>query len=445
MLPNKYKGANGTYVEGRGRIYFRMGVTGKNTGTTPRYAKVKIQWYGGRYGTGDDELWYNTEYMYIRQGEADDYIMRPGTVDAISNGPSQGKARDYARKISPFNLTAPAYLNGGNEPYAKVDVKQGRFVKYPTQAGAFFQWGLPKDADQDYFRLAYHPTAYTVNHWIKDIQFFNSTSELFLPVWGTAPIPAEDIYDYGYKEIFETCPDGYHRPSDGYIDRIAYNGPYPNNIDQDGDHVIVKANTNKDVIKTVLTDYSVEIAFSELRQSLFKNPLSGDAGLNENIGGYDGSPEVGGIKVDRYQNFWQSRTDVDEAQEHITFLIGFYADGFFDRRPIKMGSADGSYPYCVSSGNAQAAYLGILVYNEANNASVFFPSAGRRQNKDSSLEFAGQTGYYHTASIAASSAEDPHAVWSMSLGKWPNPGLMYQLPTFGQSIRCVRDEVISRK
>lgn len=268
---------------------------------------------------------------------------------------------------------------------------------------------------------------------------------MFLPVWGTAPIPAEDIYDYGYKEIFETCPDGYHRPSDGYIDRIAYNGPYPNNIDQDGDHVIVKANTNKDVIKTVLTDYSVEIAFSELRQSLFKNPLSGDAGLNENIGGYDGSPEVGGIKVDRYQNFWQGRTDVDEAQEHITFLIGFYADGFFDRRPIKMGSADGSYPYCVSSGNAQAAYLGILVYNEANNASVFFPSAGRRQNKDSSLEFAGQTGYYHTASIAASSAEDPHAVWSMSLGKWPNPGLMYQLPTFGQSIRCVRDEVISRK
>ena len=71
-----------------------------------------------------------------------------------------------------------------------------------------------------------------------------------------------------------------------------------------------------------------------MRQSLFKNPLSGDAGLNENIGGYDGSPEVGGIKVDRYQNFWQSRTDVDEAQEHITFLIGFYADGFFDRRPI---------------------------------------------------------------------------------------------------------------
>ena len=31
---------------------------------------------------------------------------------------------------------------------------------------------------------------------------------------------------------------------------------------------------------------------------------------------------------------------------------------FFDRRPIKMGSADGSYPYCVSSGNAQASLFG---------------------------------------------------------------------------------------
>ena len=445
VIPNEYKGETGTYVEGRGRIYFRIGVTGKNTGTTPRYAKVKVRRYGGRWGTGDNDLWYTTEYIYIRQGEDDDYIMRPGTLDAISKGPLQGKARTYARKISPFNLTAPAYLNGGNEPYAQVDVKKGKFVKYPSQAGAFFQWGLPKGSDQNYFRLAYHPTAYIISYWLKDIQYLNTTSNLFLPVWGTAPIPLEDIYDYGYKEIFETCPEGYHRPSDGYIDKIAYNGPYPNNMDQDGDYVIVKANANKDVIKTEQKDYSAEIAFSELRQSLFKNPLSGDAGINENIGGYDGSAEVGGIKVDRYQNFWQNRNDVNEAQEHMTFSIGFYADGFFDRRPVKMGSSDGSYPYCVSSGNAQAAYFGILVYNQANNASVFFPSAGRRYNKDSSLEFAGQTGYYHTASIAASSAEDPHAVWSMSLGKWPNPGLMYQLPTFGQSVRCVRDEVVSTK
>ena len=438
VLPDAYKGEKGTYVEGRGRIYFRIGVKEKNSGTTPRYAKIKIERYGGRWGTGDNQVWYNTGYMYIRQGEEPDYIMRPGTADPISKGPLKDASRNYARKISPFNLTSPAYFSGSNALYTPVDHKQAKFVKYPTQAGAFFQWGLPKKADQSYFRLAYHPTALTMDYWIRDILFFDESHKLFLPVWGDAPVPPETVYDYGYSEVFESCPEGYHRPSDGSIDRISYNGPYPNNIDQDNDPVIV--NAYKEVIKTQIVDYSDEIAFSELRQSLFINPLSGDVGVNENIGGYDGSVEAGGIKVDRYQNFWIDRNDQVEAQEHIKFFIGFYADGFFDRRPIKMGPGEGNYPYGVSSENAQVAYFGILVFNESNNASVFFPSAGRRRNLNSTLEYAGQTGYYHTSSIAASSAEDPHAVWSMTLGKWPNPGLMYQLPTFGQSIRCVKDE-----
>lgn len=38
--------------------------------------------------------------------------------------------------------------------------------------------------------------------------------------------------------------------------------------------------TDKNVTKTNLVDYSSDIAFSELRQSLFINPLSGDAGMN---------------------------------------------------------------------------------------------------------------------------------------------------------------------
>lgn len=440
VLPNEYKGEGGTYIEGRGRVYFRIGVNSKYAGTSPRYAKIRVERYGARYGTGDNEVWYSKEYMYIRQGETPDYIMRPGAVDAIDKGPLQGKTRTYARKISPFNLTSSSYWSGSNELYTQVDHKQGKFVKYPTQAGAFFQWGLPKNTEQDYFRLAYHPTALTMSYWNRDLQFLYGPN-LFLAVWGEAPATPESLYDYGYSGIFETCPEGYHRPSDGYIDKISYNGPYPNNRNQNGDNVIV--DVNKNVIKTTLKDYSDEIAFSELRQSLYKNPLGGDAGATENIGGYDGSG-VDGIKVDRYQTFWKDRNSTSEAQQHMTFSIGFYADGYFDRRPIKMGSGDGSYPYCVSSGNAQAAYLGILVYNEVNKASVFFPSAGRRHNSGN-LEFAGQTGYYHSSSIAAASAENPHAVWSMTLGKWPNPGLMYQLPTFGQSIRCVKDETPSSR
>ena len=62
-----------------------------------------------------------------------------GTADPISKGPLQGKSRDYARKISPYNLTSPAYYNGSNALYTPVDHKQAKFVKYPSQAGAFFQ------------------------------------------------------------------------------------------------------------------------------------------------------------------------------------------------------------------------------------------------------------------------------------------------------------------
>lgn len=81
--------------------------------------------------------------------------------------------------------------------------------------------------------------------------------------------------------------------------------------------------TDKNVIKTNLVDYSSEIAFSELRQSLFINPLSGDAGLNSNIGGYDGSAEAGGIKVDRYQNFWKNRDDTDGSTRIYKILYRF--------------------------------------------------------------------------------------------------------------------------
>lgn len=437
VLPNDYKGESGTYVEGRGRIYFRIGLTEKYSGTAPRYAKVRVERYGGRYGSQDGEVWYYQEYIYVRQGEEADYIMRPGTTDPIDKGPLFGQARDYARKISPFNLTSPAYyLESSNAISTPVNVKQGKFVKYPTQAGAFFQWGLPRNATSSNFRLAYHPTLMTSSNndvagWITNLQFWPD-SGLF-PVWGTASSTPEAMYDYDFAGIFETCPEGYHRPSDGYIDRISYNGPYPN-YKKGNDYVTVDTKGKVTVVTQDLTHIN-DIAFSELRQSLYQNPKSGDAGVNDNVGAGLAEPVVGVI---REQNFWQDRSgQTNEAQEYITFSIGFYADGFFDRRPIKMSG--GNYPYCVSSDNAQAAYRGILVYNASNNASVFFPSAGRRRNYNGGLEFAGNTGYFHSSSIFTSTVDEPQAVWSMFLSRWPNPGFMYQLPSFGQSIRCVKD------
>lgn len=42
---------------------------------------------------------------------------------------------------------------------------------------------------------------------------------------------------------------------------------------------------------TIAVDHGENIAYSEWRQSLFKNPLAGDAARLENIGGWDGSSE----------------------------------------------------------------------------------------------------------------------------------------------------------
>lgn len=433
VLSNEYKGETGSLVTGRGRIYFRIGTKEKYaTGTTPKYGVIKLELYGGRWGTEDDHVWYLDPpmYIYVRQGEEADYIMRPGTVDPITKGPLSGQARNYARKISPYNLTSPDYWEGNNDLSTPVGIKQGKFVKYPTQAGAFFQWGLPRDAESSNFRLAYHPTMITSNNeisgWNTDLQFWGP----FLPVWGAATGTPSSMYDYKFGEIFETCPEGYHRPSDGYIDQISYNGPYPN-YKRGSSYVTVS--TDGIVKEVAQTNYSSQIAFSELRQSLYTNPLSGDAGVNDNVGA-----NVGVTGVVREQNFWQDNSgQTNEAQGHITFSIGLYADGFFDRRPIT--KVVGDAPSGVSPNNAQAAYRGILVYNATNNASVFFPLAGRRRSYNGGLEFEGQTGYYHTSSIFASTGENAQSSWSMFLSRWPNPGFMYQVPSFGQSIRCVKD------
>lgn len=443
VTPNEYKGESGRMVEGRGRIYFRIGLNSTHSGDKPRYALVLVERYGGTWGGG---YWTYKDSVFIRQGEDPDYILRAGTEDAITSGQLQGQPRNAARMFSPFNLTAPEFKNGGEAANYQVGHKNGVFVKYPSQAGAFFQWGLPDSTHlEPYFRQAYHPVNPVIaSYWNKTLQFLTTNSRLFLPVWNTATGIADPIYDYGYKDIFEICPEGYHRPSDGYTDRISWNGLYPNMVKyvngvKVGTAYVDVFEKQKD---TIAVDHGEDIAYSEWRQSLFKNPLAGDAARLENIGGWDGSSEKNGIKIDREPNFWQDPNDTEEAKRHITFAFGFYADGYFDRLPVIKKS---EYSFGVSVDNAQVAYRGILVYNKDNeNASVFFPSAGRRASVSGQVEFSGSTGYYQSSSIGPYSANTPQSVWSISLGKWPNPGLYYQLPTFAESARCVRDETFSR-
>lgn len=66
-----------------------------------------------------------------------------------------------------------------------------------------------------------------------------------------------------YKEQFEVCPPGYRRPTDGYTDKISYNGYY--------DYLPDEGTTG------TATNYKDQIEYSELRVSLFNVPFAGNA------------------------------------------------------------------------------------------------------------------------------------------------------------------------
>ena len=58
-----------------------------------------------------------------------------------------------------------------------------------------------------------------------------------------------------YKEQFEVCPPGYRRPTDGYTDKISYNGYY--------DYLPDEGTTG------TATNYKDQIEYSELRGSFY--------------------------------------------------------------------------------------------------------------------------------------------------------------------------------
>ena len=126
-------------------LMFRVGLKNTYTATSTypaRYALLAITW-----NNGDD-----VQFLFIRQGEDPDYIMRP--TDIFGNDQSWASSpnwRPYANKISPFNLTADTLNIQCNR--ARDGANPSLFADYPTQTGAFFQWASTENP-----RYAYAPT-----------------------------------------------------------------------------------------------------------------------------------------------------------------------------------------------------------------------------------------------------------------------------------------------
>ena len=122
-------------------------------------------------------------------------------------------------------------------------------------------------------------------------------------------------------------------------------------------------------------------------------------------------------------------------------MWGFYADGFSDRRAV-VASPNGTDSTTVSFNssdlgameNIAVAYAGILVYNPATNASLFFPAAGQRSNTDGALSGSGVAGSYWTSTYNGNNG------WAFSFTK----SLFYIKNSANQSggfnVRCVRSD-----
>lgn len=449
---NEYKSEeDNTYVQGRGRVYFRIGATSTlaNATADPRYGVIRIKYTNGRYVEP-------SHYIYIRQGEADAYIYQKN---------------EYSRKIPLFNLTAKEYRDNPNttdipqlkSQYAgdNLGTNYGVFVKYPSQAGSMFQWGMDRLVvkSTDRYRRAYNPSndeAY--GGWFRgDLQFYGAGNGSKTPIWDAPPATGADetVYDYNYKKQFELCPPGYHTPTDGPTNKLAYNGPYPNIYDtSEGNHSFVDV----DHLGTIDNSYAMgsapnptysdQISSSELRQSLFKTPLSGSNNAISASGDNKywvfntfGRANTNYSEIKNSGDTYASQNEFEPTvSSSINYNIGFYADGFFDRRPMKTKAGQGgTIEFAVSVNNADIAYRGVVIFNDITNASVFFPMPGRRASGWGALQEAGNRGFYLTASSGPSNLDTSQSAWKMSIGKFPPLGFHYQLPSFGESLRCIKN------
>lgn len=165
---------NAITVNGTGKyIYFKVGLKSRLSSpqSQPRYGLISIVHAGGNH------------LIYVRQGEAADYLMRPWDEWKEGSGSGFGRTRNKAVKISPYNLTDP-------QKSRDYEIDRGKrgydFTQYPSQGGYYFMSNSTK--------------AYPRIDGNTERTGGTNTSD-----WSTN---------------FETCPQGYRRPKDmkGAID-----------------------------------------------------------------------------------------------------------------------------------------------------------------------------------------------------------------------------------
>ena len=108
---------------------------------------------------------------------------------------------------------------------------------------------------------------------------------------------------------------------------------------------------------------------------------------------------------------------------------GYYADGYFDRRPI-ISSVTGTTMSAVGSGST-VAYIGRMFYNSSTGANIFFPAAGYRADFSGGLYSAGECGMNWSAT-----SMDTIEIWYLFFSKTEARRLSHTRKN-GYPVRCV--------
>ena len=358
-----------TTIHGRGSVYFRVCPTttfdGYNEETNPaRYATITVTTTAG------------SKKVYVRHGEGPDYLMRDG--DAGTTSLTSG-ARPHAAKYSPYNLTSQDFLAPVETESVETGAKGGVLVEYPSQAGAFWQFAA-KSADNTASGTKPYIYAWSPSYPVQGAPVTDFTVHYDEEYWGNN----STLADYNTKtmaELYETCPPGYRRPTDGSQTNTA---------------AVPKSGAGMPSADN-----------SEMGQSLWLNPIAGEA---------------------------------NTSSANMNTAWGYYADGFFDRRNI--GSQwSGQSNSAVDGDKSTVAHIGQLFYNPYNNASLFFPAAGLRLS-GGFLYFNGSYGYYSSSSSSSNVSNVVAAtVWALNFTKSSSYRQLASRVT-GLSVRCVKETIL---
>lgn len=342
------------YTQISDHIYFRVGLTSKISEKSVRYGIIGLQFNGD---VGTEKV---TRYIFVRQGEEADYLMRPEDPALKEPGKESTSEvltrREKALKISPYNLTAPAKDRDKVESY--LNGVQGVFTDYPSQAGYLYQ-------------------EYTRRGWQAD---WDLHGKYKFTNFNVSDNPA-------WQSSFETCPAGYVHPSGGYDDG-----------------------------KTSDFKIDASVQAAAIRQSLWLYPKNGVINSTQN------------------------------------FIIGYMADGFYDRQPMRKSETrlfeQFSQENTVSSG-AQIAYIGCLVINPHNAASLFMPMTGYYinetfgQNRGFILKDAGNNGSFLTTTRVQKGTGYSGSYYTVDygmIGGFRADNYTNHSPEQAGNVRCVRQQ-----